>query len=273
MRHFLFIILAFVSTISLAQDTTATAKIDTTEISLKKSKILIITNEDNQEKEEKKPESTTKRKIQNTQAMWSGLQIGVNGLFADDGGPLQSQYNFLDLDYSRNRSIALNLISKRFDLGVPYVGFSTGLGIGFNRYALNRNVRLQYDADHVWAEEDTIHNFSKNFIKTTHITLPVFLELNTHKRANNGFRLAAGFEVAYLLSAKTKIKYKYEGKKQVDKTKGNFNMAPFRLSPMVMLGYRDISFYAKAALSPFFIDGKGPADVYHASFGLLFSFD
>ncbi len=269
MRQILFIILAFLATIGTAQDTMNTTKIDTTEFSIGKTKFIIINNdEDNDNKETHSTETKIIKKHKNTEAMWNGIQVGTSLLLADGDYP-----DFLDLDGTKNRSFAINPFTRRWDLGTPYVGISTGLGFEFNRYALNRNVRLQYDSDHVWATLDTVNNFTKNHFKTIHLTAPIFLELNTRKHADEGFRLAIGLEAGYLLSARTKIKYKLDGKRQVDKTKGNFNLSPFKISPMVLVGYRGVSFFAKASATPLFLDKKGPKDMYSASAGLFFSFN
>ncbi len=273
MRQILFIILAFITTIGNAQDTLKAPKVDTTEISIGKTRIVVFkTDEDDDQTTETNQHSPTetknKGKITNDDAMWNGIQIGTSTLIADGTYP-----DFLDLDGTKNRSFAINPFSRRWDLGTPYVGVSTGLGLEFTQYALNRNVRLQYDADHVWATPDTTNSFTKNQFKTIHLTAPIFLELNTRKHADDGFRLAVGLEAGYLLSARTKIKYKLDGKKQVDKTKGNFNLSPFKISPMVLIGYRGISFYAKASATPLFRDNKGPKDMYSASAGLFFSFN
>jgi len=271
MRYFLFILIAFSATFASAQDTLSTPKVDTTEITLNRSKILIIKrekNQDNGDDTDTDTDAKTPKKIRNTSAMWNGFQVGTSTILADNTLP-----TFLELDGTKNRSFAFNPFSRRWDLGTPYVGISTGLGFEFNRYALNRNVRLQYDSDHVWATPDSINDFTKNQFKTIHLTAPIFFELNTRKKADEGFRLAFGLEAGYLLSARTKVKYKVDGKKQVDKTKGNFNLSPFKISPMVLIGYRGISFYAKASATPMFLDKKGPKDLYSASAGLFFSFN
>jgi len=272
MRQILFILLAFTVTLGTAQDTLQEVKIDTTEFTVGKTKVIIIKNEDDNDKTNDKQQQSTETKIKkkhkNTEAMWNGIQIGTSTLIADDAYP-----EFLELDGTKNRSFSFNPFTRRWDLGTPHVGISTGLGLEFNRYALNRNVRLQYDADHVWATPDTINSFTKNHFKTIHLTAPLFFELNTRKRAERGFRLAIGFEAGYLLSARTKVKYKLDGKKQVDKTKGNFNLSPFKVSPMVLIGYRGVSFFAKASATPLFLDKKGPKDMYSASAGLFFSFN
>lgn len=269
MRYSILFIFIFCASFLQAQDSTTTTKIDTSEIIVGKTKILVISDKNiYNDIENDQPETTSPK----NKALWNGIQVGVNSFEIANEGPLDEKVNFLDLDHSRNRSISLNLFSKRWNLGTPYVGLSTGLGVTFNRYALNRNVRLQYDNDHVWAELDTVNDFSKNYLKTTHLTAPLFLEFNTKKIAESGFRLGLGVEAGYLLGAKTKVKYKDNGRRKIDKTKGNFNMNAFRLSPMAIIGYKGVSIYAKTSLTPFFIDKKGPADIYHSSVGLLFSF-
>lgn len=276
MKYSLFFIIALIATTAFAQDNTATdtiiAQADTTELSIGRSKILIISSDDSYDKTIVK--ETTKWNDKNRKAMWSGIQLGISTLdFAPFEEITQATPSFLELDGTKNRSFAINPFSIRWDLGTPHVGLSTGLGFAFNRYALNRNVRLQYDADHVWADLDTTNSFTKNFFKTTHLTAPLFLEFNTKRKSENGFRIAIGVEAGYLLTAKTKIKYKEDGRRQIDKTKGNFNLNPFRISPMVLIGYQGLSFYAKASATPLFLENKGPSNIYHASAGLFINFN
>jgi len=261
-----------------AQQDTVPTKLDTTELKLGDTKIVIINKEEKKTVRTKQdtiqPRTNQKKqkKHHNKSSMWEGIQFGTNTLSGFGSVKLPDDADFFDADQWKNRSFGLHLISRRWDLGIPYVGISTGLGLTFNRYAIGNNATLHYDSDGFWSEEDQTHDLIKNYLKTTHLTMPFLLEFNTHKDADDGFRLAAGFEAAYLIGAHTKIKYNEGDKRVVQKSRGSFNMAPFRFSPIIMLGYRHLGIYIKSAGTPLFIEGKGPRDIFHASVGLQWAF-
>ncbi len=280
MKYTLFFILAFWAATGSAQDTpsadTTHTVTDSTELMLGKTKIIIIRNDDDNDKpnlKDEDQEEKSKKKHRNTNSIWGGLQLGVNSYSLLSSQKDKNDNPFLDLNHSKNRSIGLNLFSERIDLGIPWVGLSSGIGLTFNRYALDRNERLEYDGDHIWGSPDTINNFTKNYLITTHISVPVLLELNTHRIANRGFRLAAGIEAGYMIGSRTKVKYKRNNKNQVDKSKGSYNMNPFRLNLVAMAGFRSLTLYAKASPTEFFTEGKGPSGFYHTSFGIILNFD
>ncbi len=277
MKYTIVLMLTFLATFGYSQDTTA-SKVDTTKISLGNTQIFILSKdeEDNRESTKQTTESQDtsdsskkiKKKSNNRKSMWSGLQLGIATFDQQESvpDPLWEQ------NVSRSRHFAYNFYSRRLDLGTPYVGISSGIAVEFNRYALlNQNVRISHNSVNTWATLDTVNQLTKSYLKTTYLTIPLLLEFNTKRNADDGFRLALGLEAGYLLSAKSKVQYEHDGQRQVDKTKGNFNFEPFRFSPTIILGYKHLSAYAKANLDPAFKTGKGPK-VGTGAIGLMWNF-
>ncbi len=279
MKYTFVLMLAFLATFGYSQDTTD-AKVDTTRIKIGGTQVIIISDKDKEEKVEKKTTKVSstdttsvkkkKKKHRNKKSIWSGLQLGIAS-FEQIGNGTNAPDPLWEQDVSRSRHFAYNFYSRRMDLGTPYVGLSTGLGVEFYRYAFNQNVRVSHNSDKTWTTLDTLNQLTKSYLKTTHLTLPLILEFNTKKDADDGFRLAIGLEAAYLLRAKTKVQYKRDGQRQTDKARGNFNIEPFKFSPTVILGYKNLSFYGKADLNPLFKTGKAPT-INTGSLGLMWSF-
>ena len=254
----------FFGTSSFSQDT----KSDTTKINISNKTIIIISPEADSIEVIVDENEHNKACLDQQLSRWAGFYMGVNGLLTKNNSlSLPNQYNFLDIDYSKSLNFSLNFMEKRFNLGTPHVGITTGMGIEFNRYEFKRNIKVNYDNDSVWGSIDTNFIYTKNFLKSTYIQVPLMLSFLSSKYEGKGFHLAAGVIGSYRIGSKMKVKYESDGNNNKDRTTGHYNINPFKLSLTTRLGYKNFVVFANYGLTSFFEKNKGP-ELYPFSFGI-----
>jgi hypothetical protein len=231
------------------------AKYDTTKLRFGDVRVLVIADDKKSKKDSLAPK---KPKIHQRKNHWAGLDIGIAGYAT--GVPsldVPSEYDFLTLNYSSSRVWNLNFYEKYFKIHKNYVGIVTGLGLEFNRYNLLGNHVIVPYADSLTAF-GTGTNFRKNILTANYLTLPLLLEFNTHQNPKKSFHLATGLVGAYRFSSKTRQVSEIDGRKSRVVTSDDFNLAPFKYSATVRLGYGNTNVFASYALSQLFEKGKGP---------------
>jgi hypothetical protein len=245
---------------------------DTTKFNLGSTTVMIIAEEsdtnyvdyDNVKEDDKKE----KTYCADDYARWGGFYFGVNGLLTSDNSiTLPNSANYLDLDYSKSVHFQLNIAEKRFQLGTPHVGLTTGLGFEFNRYEFKRNVNIGYNSDSIWGRIDTTISYNKNFLKATYLQVPLLIDITTHKDPNKAFQFSFGVIGGYKIGSKMKLKYEVDNNKNKDKSKGHYNVNPFKLSATARLSYKNVTVFANYGLTTVFEKNRGP-EVYPFSAGL-----
>lgn len=238
-----------------------TTKNDTTRINLKNTnlQILIVENKNDSSWISCKDENKKKKNRH-----WRGLYLGVNGYVTSDYSlSLPAKSNFMELNYAKSIHFGMNCFEKDIHLFKDYAMLVTGIGFDFNNYALKNNISLLSNKDSVWGITDTVHNFSKNKLKTTFITVPLMLAFNTNEDSKKAFHFAAGVVFGYKIGSKVK---------QIDddvktKIKGDYNINPFRYDATVRVGFGNYNLYASYALNSLFEKGKGP-ELYPFTMGI-----
>lgn len=245
-------------------------KNDTTRLRLGTSHVIIINDE--KEKAKKTEEKKKSKKHSDDFNHWSGIDLGVNGyLDADNKLSLPGRFDFMELDYARSYSFALNFYEKDIHLYRNYLNIVTGLGLEFNNYAFKNNTTLLSDMKFTSASWDSIE-YSTNKLRTTFINLPLMIEVNTSSRPRKAFHIASGVIVGYKLGSKTKQEFDLNGREFEIKEKDDFNLAPFRCSATVRAGYGGFTLFANYALTTLFEKNKGPR-LYPFSAGIALNFD
>jgi len=249
---------------------------DTVRFNMGGTQIIII--EDEGDSTNQKSSMTTKDSTiyfddekESDLSRWNGFYIGINGVTTPDRSfSLPSSQSYFDLDYSKSLNFNLNLIEKRFALGTPHVGISTGVGFDFNRYEFKRNVRLNYNSDSIWSsmpDSASGINYSKNFLKATYLQVPLILDFVTSKKDEKGFYFGVGVIGGYKIGSKMKVKYETDGDKHKENTKGDFNLNPFKLSATARMGVGNYVLFANYSLTSLFEKNRGP-EVYPFSIGI-----
>ncbi len=251
-------------------DSTKEESSDDWEISIGKTRIII--QKDNQSdtldfSEERVLEEKKKKQRSNH---FAGIEFGVNGLLnPKQSVDLQSDAQFLELNYRKSLEISFNLWEKYMPIWEEKLGLVTGAGFKFNNYDLVQDVVVINQMDSTIGVVDPTRSINKNRFKTTAIHVPLMLETNLGKDADHSFHLAAGGTVTYMLNTRTKQKYKQDGERYKNKDKSDFNVNDFQFAATARVGYGDFTLYATYNLTPLFENNKGP-EVYPFTVGLSF---
>lgn len=253
-----------------AQDTTTTKtkETDSLKFSWGKKKVIIIDNEDYDEECCDKDSSEYKRKKQQRWNHFAGIDLGVNGFLSPENSvDLQKDGQFMDLNYRKSISIALNFWEWYIPVAKEKLGFSTGMGFEFNNYALDRDITMVSTEDTTFGAVDLTKDIEKNRFKTTMLNVPLMLETNIGKDAAHSFHLAVGGQVSYRVGSKTKQIYDQAGTERKVKDRTDFNMNDFRFNAVARVGYGDFTVFASYSLTPLFEKDKGP-ELYPFTVGL-----
>ncbi len=238
---------------------------DTTVVRIGDREVIIVDG--------KRPEVRT-RKVQRTSwsNSWSGFYLGINGYLSPSNSlNLDSKDQYLDLEY--NNSVSVNLNVWQQNLAVARgknsaFGLFTGLGIGWNNYRFEQNIRLVHGDDRLDHYTDTIHSFRKNKLTVSHLNVPLMLEFQTNQRNPNGqFHMAAGINVGMRLRSHTKYVYRDEGSKEKEKEFKSYHLVPFRYEAIARIGWGRVNLFATYALNGMFREDKGP-ELYPVNIGI-----
>ena len=238
-------------------------------ISFGKTKIIIIPGNENEGsitindstyKVAKKPSQRTNK--------FAGVDLGINGFLSPGNSvDLQKEAQFLELDYSKSLEVSINFWEKYIPIAKEKFGIMTGMGLKYNNYAIDKNVRVVNENNITTFTVDSARELKKNRFKTTSVQVPLMLETNIGKDAAHSFHLAAGGMVNWRIGSKTKQKYKEDGDNFKKKDRNDFNINPFQFAAVARIGYGDFTLYASYNLTPLFDKNKGP-EVYPFTVGL-----
>jgi hypothetical protein len=202
---------------------------------------------------------------------FAGIDLGVNILLNASGGTeLDTNSNWLELDYARSLSWRFNLIEEKIKIYKNYIGIMVGAGITYNSYGLRKNVQVMVsDSTGVTGLEidSKERDFTKNKLRASYINVPVMLEINTSEYLEKSFHIAAGVTGGWNMGSLTRQKWEDGDDKYATKVKGDYNFTPFTLDASVRVGYKNFTVFANYGLTPLFEKDKGP-EVYPVSVGI-----
>jgi hypothetical protein len=210
------------------------------------------------------------KKKQKFNGHWKGLELGVNGFMTENNDfEYGSEYNLLDQKYQKSINVNLNFFEQNVNLIRNRLGLVTGLGLTWNNYRFDDNVRLAKENNRlalstVNAEGTT---YEKSKLVNTYLTLPLMLEVQSNRYSKaNSFHLSGGVVGGWRIG--THAKYVYDdGSRQKDKDRSDFYMNPFKVDAIAKVGWGVLNLYATYSLTPMFQDNKGPK-LYPFSIGI-----
>jgi hypothetical protein len=203
---------------------------------------------------------------------WTGFYLGVNGyMTADQSLDLSDGNSYMDLEYNKSISVNLNLWQQNLAIARGHrsaLGLVTGLGVGWNNYRFENNIRLVHQDQSLDHYTDTIHNFRKNKLTVSHLNIPLMLEFQAaQNNPNSQFHMAAGFNLGIRLRSHTKYVYDLDGSKEKDKDFKSYHLEPLRYEAIARIGWGRINLFASYALNSMFTDDRGP-ELYPFTIGL-----
>jgi hypothetical protein len=230
---------------------------DTTRIRIGNAKVLVIPGEERASRDtlgRLQKEKKFKRKNH-----WAGIDLGVAGYVSPEPSlGMRAENRNFELDYARSRTWNINFLEKNFKIVRHNVGLVTGMGLSYARYHFNeRQNMLTSTPDSVFMTPLTVYS-RKHFLSTTHLTVPLLLEFNTHKNPKKSFHLATGVIGGYRIGSRNVQVTGEDGRRGRSVVKDDFNLNPFRLDATVRLGYGNINLFATYGISSFFQANRGP---------------
>ncbi len=203
---------------------------------------------------------------------WTGFYLGVNGYMSPSNSlSLDPEAEFMDLEYNNSISVNLNLWQQNLAIARgnhSNFGLATGLGVGWNNYRFDQNIRLVHGEDQLEHFTDTIHNFRKNKLTISHLNAPLMLEFQTaQSNPNSQFHMAAGVNVGVRLRSHTKYVYRDGGSREKEKDFKSYHLVPFRYEAIARIGWGRVNLFATYSLNSMFKDDRGP-ELYPVNIGL-----
>jgi len=273
MRKLIIVILALIISVNnFAQE-----KKDTTTIKLGKSKIIIVSDNDEVVKIENgdtiKIDDSTKCKRKSFNGNWSGIDIGLNGfLNSNNSFSLYKTDDYLNLNQSKSYFISINFAELNIPLVKKHIGIVSGAGLQFNNFRFEKNITLNSDSSYLKYYTDTVSKFKKNKLVVTYLTIPLLLEfqlpVNKH---SNLIHLTAGIIGGLKIGTHSKQVFDINGNTNKEKQREDFHLSPLSYALTARIGYNGVSLFTNYNLSSLFKNGEGP-DIYQWSAGLSFSF-
>ena len=160
------------------------------------------------------------------EANWGGIDLGVNVLTNENFGMTFKENKYWENDPANSFNYNLNLFSRKYSIYRNYVGLVTGLGFNFTQYAFKNNYVIKSNIDSVYAQIDTVYNYSKNKLKATYIQIPLLLEFSSN---DNNKYISAGIVGGLRIGSKTKREGELNFKNFTEKTKGTYDLNSFKL--------------------------------------------
>jgi hypothetical protein len=246
---------------------------DTIKIKVGNYKVIVIDNEKKKKGDDDTitidlNEECDEENEHDSYKSWAGFDFGVNGyLNSDNTTKMPAGYEFLEVNYRRSFSFALNLFEKDIPIVGDYVKLASGLGIEWNNYVFMNNVRLTSDSAQIYGYEDTLYNFDKSRLLLTYINLPLLIQINTNANPDKAFHISFGAIFSYDIGACSKLKYDINDKTSRLKTRSDYHVNPFRYGLTARVGYGNFKVFANYSLNSLFVKDEGP-ELYPFSVGI-----
>ena len=210
---------------------------------------------------------------------WSGFSMGLSN-FVDKNFSLSrdAAEQYMDLNTGKSWNMNVNFAQYSINLVNDKFGLVTGLGIEWNYYRFDNDNSIQENQATGVIEEvdlsvvEPTWNIEKSKLSTTYATLPILFEVHTSSSQSRGVVFSAGAIGGLKLGSNTKIVYKENGDKNKEKTKDDFNLAPFRYGVHARIGVGDWLIYGTYYFTSLFEKDKGP-ELYPISVGFALSFE
>ena len=201
--------------------------------------------------------------------MISEVHIGFNNYLNDKQKIVSGE------DYSLKSSLGsfayVSYAKTRIFSKVPLF-LKYGLGLRSNNYKYANNYVLS-ESNYETILLENPNEIVKSKLSTLFIEAPLLLQLDfsSNIREENGFNIAVGPFVGYMLKAKTKLIYLDENdNSNKEKQKGEFHLNKVRYGLHAQFGVMGFNFYAKYHLSTLFENNKGPQELNVIDFGIVF---
>ncbi|MBP1675941.1 MAG: hypothetical protein H6Q20_500 [Bacteroidetes bacterium] len=219
-----------------------------------------------------KIQNNKKNKNYSMEPHWAGIGWGFANIS-------DAEYNLNNIDgvtlkSEKSNEFYFNFIEKILPIFRNNIGLTSGFGMSWHNYFLDRNKHLLEvdDLTGVYnAPTDVVYEYSR--LRVFQLNVPLLLEWQPTFGRNRKFFISAGVVAGVNTSATYKVKYKNPdtGKTVTSVESRGLNIAPLSLDYMAQIGYGSWSVYAKYSPFSMFQSEKGP-DVRAVSMGATLNF-
>ncbi|MBK8515056.1 MAG: hypothetical protein IPL55_01815 [Saprospiraceae bacterium] len=163
----------------------------------------------------------------------------------------------------------------------PFLNLKYGLSLTYNNLRPDNNQYYIKSGNKTLLAEHPYSLRDEPYFRMTNLVIPVHLEFDFSKkrkldddkiiiRTQNSIRAGIGGYAGINTRTKQILKYKTDGLRTDQTTKGDYNTSDFIYGLSAYVGYKDISLYTKWDLNPIFTDNT--VEQKNVSFGLRFDF-
>jgi hypothetical protein len=172
---------------------------------------------------------------------------------AQSSGFLGAGVGESQFDLRTGKSVNVNIwvFMQKLNLVKHVVNLKYGLGIETNNYRYEET-RLTYQKNPTMVTLVDSPTHTKNKLSTDYVTLPLMLNFNFTPRREEGFGLSVGVSAGYLYSSRQKFK---GGSGDKYKSRGNFDLEPWKISYIAELQFGPVKFYGSYATKSMFDKG------------------
>jgi len=246
---------------------------DTTEITWRSRKFVIIKDEDGKRLEitdtDDEPEVATqsdydydhenkevRHRPDRSDIGFLGFDLGitnyyVNGTYGADAATPELEVR----EFRPGSHVALHFLPTRVGFDKRgYVNLKTAITIDWSNYYYTNDITLLSGGETL-AFDTTGINFSKNKLMARYAQIPLMLNINTDPGGNDGISISVGGYAGILWGARTKQVSEEEGTVKVP---GTFFLNPYRYGLIARVDFKWFDIYLHYNLSTLFEAEEGP---------------
>ncbi len=185
-----------------------------------------------------------------------GLDLGISNYYFDGRYGANAVTPELTVrEFRPGAHVALHLLPTRVSLlGRGYVNLKTAITIDWSNYYFTNDITL-VDGGEALAFDTTGISFDRNKLVSRYAQIPLLLNFNTDPGGDDGLSVSVGGYAGIFWGARTKQISDEEGTVKVD---GEYFLNPYRYGLMARIDFKWFDFYAMYNLSEHFTEGQGP---------------
>ncbi|MGB4654626.1 MAG: DUF2807 domain-containing protein [Bacteroidales bacterium] len=213
---------------------------------------------------------------------YGSIGIGDNFLGFNNSSDYENSDELYKYDMSvnipdRSISVNLNLAEMSYNILKDRVGFMLGVGVSWNNYKFDENVRIVNTEDNLLKtykmQNDSLTDYNKSKMTTFNINVPLLLEFRIPiNKCCDEIRIGGGVVGSFVLNSYTKNVYtdKVTNNKIKDYGRLNGVTAPLNLSMTAYIGWNAVKLFAQYQFTGLFKENKGPS-IYPFTIGVAIS--
>lgn len=201
---------------------------------------------------------------------WAGFEFGFAQFMNPDYAlSTDDERGFLQTAPERSFGYAINFMEFNIPIHERLFGFTTGMGLKWESYALSENIDIIEDENGIIRAETVpldVREYKKNRFNSAYLTIPAIAELQI-PMGKHRFYVGAGVTGSVRAWSKQKQTYYIDNRKYKDKFVSDYQLSPFRYGATFRIGYGKIGLFANYSMIPLFKEGAGP-ELYPITVGV-----